>query len=128
MSFFNRDNGHCCGVSFVNDPDLVNHQYRYMSLGEMVALYHQTGQFPAVGIRNGVYTGDIVAPLDRFDILDMQRDLMSRIESEETKLQELKDEESRKKQSDLMEQINALKYQIANLTSSAGAGSAPGEE
>lgn len=85
-----------------------------MSLSEMIHMYHQTGQFPAVGMHNGVYTGDAIVPVDKFDIIDMQNGFISQIESKEKELAELQ----RKKRDEDIEQqrkeLADLKQRLAS--------------
>ena len=114
MSFFKRDNSACSVISFTSCPCLVNRQYKHMSLSEMIHMYHQTGQFPAVGMHNGVYTGDAIVPVDKFDIIDMQNGFISQIESKEKELAELQ----RKKRDEDIEQqrkeLADLKQRLAS--------------
>ena len=54
--FYNNPKANIGGkTSFKKCPCLINKQYQYKTLGEMVAMYKKTGEFPAVGMRNGVY-------------------------------------------------------------------------
>ena len=80
----------------------------------MIHMYHQTGQFPAVGMHNGVYTGDAIVPVDKFDIIDMQNGFISQIESKEKELAELQ----RKKRDEDIEQqrkeLADLKQRLAS--------------
>ena len=80
-------------VSFKDVPCLVNKQFKYKTLGEMVAMYKRTGEFPAVGMRNGVYfaTGiddpnAPVIPEDKIHAAEIQRNLMQQMESAESDL------------------------------------------
>lgn len=79
-------------VNFSKCKNLVNKQFQYKTLGEMVAMYRLTGEFPAVGMRNGVYFAkDIdseLPPFDEFDAADKARKAMSDIEDLETREQE----------------------------------------
>ena len=127
MSFFCRQNNHNAVADCSKDPDLINKQYKYMSLGEMVQMYHATGQFPAVGMRNGVYTGDTVPPNDKFDVLDIQRDIMARIESEEAKINDAKFKMSEEEKQKNLDMIAKLKEQISKMTSHQVAPSQPEE-
>lgn len=45
-------------VSFKDVPCLVNKQYKHRTLGELVKMYHMTGEIPPVGQRQGVYLAD----------------------------------------------------------------------
>ena len=64
------------GVSFEDCPSLINPQYQHRTLGEMVALYKLSGEFPAVGMRNGVYYAtdiDAEIPTTRDKFMDIDR-------------------------------------------------------
>lgn len=92
-----------CLTSFEGVPSLVNEQYQYKTLGEMVAMYKRTGEFPAVGMRNGVYFAkDIedtipMPPADKFEAADRLRGAVDAIEKTEKELQDAKDKEAKEK-------------------------------
>lgn len=80
----NRNQGK---VSFESEKCLVDKQFKYRSLGEMVALARATGQRP-LPTRNGVYTGEAVIPREVIDRVNMQRSLMDSYDEAEAKLKE----------------------------------------
>lgn len=68
-------------VTFDESKDLVNQHISYMTLGEMVAKYHRTGEMPPVGQREGVMLANdlddpnVVPAKEIFDRLDDMRHL-----------------------------------------------------
>lgn len=103
-------------VDFSDCPCLINKQYQYKTLGEMVAMYHKTGEFPAVGTRNGVYFArsidDEIPPTDRFDVAQSLLDKSREINDAEQKLNDELSAASKKERDDLLSQIESLKQQL----------------
>lgn len=79
-----NNSGH---VSFKGEPCLVNKQFKYRTLGEMVALARANGERP-LPTRAGVYTGDMVIPVETTDKINFQRSLMEQYDVAEKKLKE----------------------------------------
>lgn len=107
------------GVSFKDVPCLINKQYHHRTLGELVKLYHMTGEIPPVGQRNGVYlANDIDSPVpttgdDFEDIIRTraaQNALNEGIADVEAKMKEAYDKASREKD----EEIARLKAQLSH--------------
>lgn len=71
--------------SFIKSPMLLNQQYKYRTLGELVALARVTNEKP-LPTRNGVYVGDHSIPRDVFDRVDSRNDAMDRYSDAEVKL------------------------------------------
>lgn len=77
-------------VSFKREKCLINKQFKYRTLGEMVALARSNGERP-LPTRNGVYTGEMTIPVERTDRVNLLNSLMSRYDTAE---KQLKDAES----------------------------------
>lgn len=75
-------------VDFSEEKDLVNRQFKYRTLGEIVAMAKATGVAP-LPTRNGVYTGEEVIPRDDFEKIAIRRKLMSSLESSEAELNKI---------------------------------------
>lgn len=73
--------------SFSKSPMLLNQQYKYRTLGELVALARVTNEKP-LPTRNGVYIGDQSIPRDIFDRVDSRNDAMDRYSDAEANLKD----------------------------------------
>ena len=89
-----RKSGH---VSFKNEKCLINKQFKYRTLGEMVALARANGERP-LPTRAGVYTGDMVIPVETTDKINFQKQLMEQYNVAEDKLKEATAELDKEKQ------------------------------
>lgn len=63
--------------SFKDSPMLLNQQFKFRTLGEIVAMARLTNEKP-LPTRAGVYTGDMSIPRDPFDRIDSRNDAMDR--------------------------------------------------
>lgn len=77
--------------SFKNSPMLLNQQFKFRTLGEIVAMARLTNEKP-LPTRAGVYVGDMSIPRDPFDRVDARNDAMDRYSDAEN---QLKDAESK---------------------------------
>lgn len=77
--------------SFKGSPMLLNQQFKFRTLGEIVAMARLTNEKP-LPTRAGVYIGDMSVPRDPFDRIDFRNDAMDRYAEAET---QLKDAESK---------------------------------
>lgn len=68
-----------------NDPKLVNQQYKFRTLGEIVALARVTNEKP-LPTRAGVYIGDNTIPRDNFDRIDARSSVMDSYDKAEIDL------------------------------------------
>lgn len=73
--------------SFSKSPMLLNQQFKYRTLGEIVALARVTNEKP-LPTRAGVYIGDQSIPRDVFDRVDSRNDAMDRYLDAETQLKD----------------------------------------
>ncbi len=114
--FFNDPKNVVDGVSFKNCPSLINPQYQYRTLGEMVAMYKLCGEFPSVGMRNGVYyasniDAEIPTTRDKFADIDRLRSNLEetaeveRVTSE--KIKQATEDEKRKQ----LEELETLRIE-----------------
>lgn len=77
--------------SFKDSPMLLNQQFKFRTLGEIVAMARLTNEKP-LPTRAGVYIGDMSIPRDPFDRIDSRNDAMDRFTDAES---QLKDAESK---------------------------------
>lgn len=78
-------------TDFSSEPLLINTQFKYRSLGEIVAMARVTNEKP-LPTRNGVYIGDVSIPRDHFDRVDARNAAMDRYSDA---VSELKDAEAK---------------------------------
>ena len=76
-------------VSFCKSPMLLNQQFKYRTLGEIVALARVTNEKP-LPTRAGVYIGDQSIPRDVFDRVDSRNDAMDRFTDAESQVKDAK--------------------------------------
>ena len=118
------------GVSFKDCPCLIDKQYQYKTLGEMVAMYKRTGEMPAVGMRNGVYfakgidsefptTGDV------FEDMNRMHGTLDAIGEQEQKLQQVAEHAKVEKDKAVQQELSELRSQLAQAQSKT-AGTAVG--
>lgn len=109
-------------VSFANEPELINPQYKHRSLGELVAMARATGQrpelMPNVTVRKGVYLcgenpqGAIVPPRDKFDLADAVSNSHDSLIDAEKKLAEAEQNVIKEKHSAKDKEIAELRRQL----------------
>lgn len=100
--------------SFENEPCLINPQYQHRTLGEMVAMYKLSGEFPSVGMRNGVYyASDIDAEIpttrDKFVDIDKLRSNIDETTTVEREASQKLIEASENEQRKLTEELKTLR-------------------
>lgn len=78
----------CLGhVDMSHEPNLINKQFKYRTLGEMVALSRATNT-PLLPTRNGVYTGEVVIPRENLDKVNLRNQIMDSFEVAEQNLKD----------------------------------------
>lgn len=91
-----------------HEPNLINKQFKYRTLGEMVALSRATNT-PLLPTRNGVYTGEVVVPREVTDKVNLRNATMDSFEDAEKTLndanQKIALEKKAKELSDLKAKI-----------------------
>lgn len=100
-------------VDFRDCPDLINRQFKYRSLGEIVAMSRVTNEKP-LPTRNGVYIGSLDVPRDTFDRIDAREASMKAYDKAEFDLKDAKVKEAQEKASAERAQFEAeirQKYQ-----------------
>lgn len=74
-------------MSFKGSPKLLNQQFKFRTLGEIVAMARLTNEKP-LPTRAGVYIGDMSLPRDPFDRIDSRNDAMDRFMDAENQLKD----------------------------------------
>lgn len=82
--------------SFSKSPMLLNQQFKYRTLGEIVAMARVTNEKP-LPTRAGVYIGDQSIPRDVFDRVDSRNDAMDRFSDAELMLKDAQSKISEEK-------------------------------